>query len=245
MERIAIISDIHGNLPALEAVLLDIGQRDISRIFCLGDLVGKGPSPGAVVDRIRERCEVVVQGNWDDLVNRNRNELLDWHRERLGEDRLRYLDQLPYCHDFLMSGRKIRLYHASAKGLYHRVQPGHPLEERLAMFGETEATSGSDVFRDPDVIGYGDVHNAFVQHIRGKLLFNAGSVGNPLDMAQAVYAILEGAYGLEATSPFGVQLVRVPYDIELAVSQAAELAMPELEPYAKELRTARYRGLSD
>lgn len=245
MERIAVISDIHGNLPALEAVLQDMERRDINRIFCLGDLVGKGPSPAEVVDRIRERCEAVVQGNWDDLINRKRNQVLDWHRERLGPERLHYLNTLPYCHDFRMSGRKIRLYHASAKSLYHRVQPGHPLEERLAMFEETEATSGAGGIGGSDVVGYGDVHNAFVQHIQGKLLFNAGSVGNPLDMTQAVYAILEGVYGSEASAPFGVQLVRVPYDIELAVRQAMELGMPDLEPYAKELRTARYRGLPD
>ena len=65
MEKIAIISDIHGNLPALEAVLLDIERRGIKRIICLGDLVGKGPDSAAVVDRIKEVCESVVQGNWD------------------------------------------------------------------------------------------------------------------------------------------------------------------------------------
>lgn len=245
MERIAIISDVHGNLPALEAVLRDIGQREIDRIFCLGDLVGKGPSPAEAVDLVREHCEVVVQGNWDDLVSRQRNELLDWHRDRLGPDRLDYLAALPYCHDYRMSGRKVRLYHASAKSLYHRVQPGHPVEERLAMFEETDATEGSGMLRHPDVVGYGDVHNAFVQHIGGKLLFNAGSVGNPLDMTQAVYAVMEGTYGSEAHSAFGIQLIRVPYDIELAIRQADELGMPELAPYARELRTARYRGLPD
>ena len=65
MEKIAIISDIHGNLPALEAVLHDIKRRGITRIFCLGDLVGKGPSSAEVVDLIKQTCEAVVQGNWD------------------------------------------------------------------------------------------------------------------------------------------------------------------------------------
>jgi protein phosphatase len=246
MERIAVISDIHGNLPALEAVFDDISSRGIQRMICLGDLAGKGPSADTVVDLIRARCEAVVQGNWDDLLASKSDGVLEWHRERLGQERLNYLASLPYCHDLIMSGRKIRLYHASAKGLYHRVQPGHPLEERLAMFDATEWTNRcSTDDRRPDVVGYGDVHNAFVQHLQGRMLFNAGSVGNPLDMTQAAYAILEGISGSETVGPFGIQLVRVPYDIELAVRQAAELDMPDLEPYARELRTARYRGLAD
>lgn len=62
MDRIAVISDIHGNWPACEAVLEDIASRGISRVFCLGDLIGKGPSPSEVLDAVRQRCEVVVRG---------------------------------------------------------------------------------------------------------------------------------------------------------------------------------------
>ena len=61
MERIAVISDIHANVVALEAVLEDIKRRKIDRIFCLGDLVMKGASPCEVVDIIREKCEIVVK----------------------------------------------------------------------------------------------------------------------------------------------------------------------------------------
>ncbi len=55
MDKIAVISDIHGNLPALEAVLADIQQRDIHRIICLGDLVGKGPDSSKAIDIIKEK----------------------------------------------------------------------------------------------------------------------------------------------------------------------------------------------
>ena len=74
------------------------------------------------------------------------------------------------------------------------------------------------------------------------MLFNVGSVGNPLDMTQASYAILEGTYQSQRADTFAVHLIRVPYDIELAIQQAAEEGMPELEYYANELRTAQYRG---
>lgn len=249
MERIAVISDIHGNMPALDAVLGDIAERGIRDIVCLGDLVGKGPHSPEAVDRIRGVCRIVVRGNWDDFIsNPTADATIQWHQQRLGSERLRYLKTLPLSYDLLLSGRRVRLYHASAQSLYHRVQPWHPLEERLAMFADTELTGSAADAPDsgePDVVGYGDVHNAFVQHLNGRMLFNTGSVGNPLDMTQAAYAILEGVPGSSEQRPFSLQLVRVPYDIELAVRQAEELGMPSLEEYAKELRTARYRGLAD
>jgi protein phosphatase len=79
-------------------------------------------------------------------------------------------------------------------------------------------------------------------HFHQQMLFNVGSVGNPLDMPQASYAILEGRYDSQRADTFAVHVIRVPYDIELAIKQAAEELMPELEPYAHELRTAQHRG---
>src|SRR3989442_590747 len=96
MEHVAIISDLHGNLPALEAVLCDIKRRNISRSFCLGDLVGKGPHSEKVVDICQDVCEVTIKGNWDDFIVRDtENPTLRWHQQRLGSERLDYLRQLP------------------------------------------------------------------------------------------------------------------------------------------------------
>jgi protein phosphatase len=243
LDRIALISDIHGNIPALDAVEKDIHARGITRIMCLGDLVGKGPHSEMVVDRIKQLCEIVVQGNWDDFIGKKDDAVLRWHQERLGPSRLRYLSELPYSHDFVMSGKLIRLFHASAKSLYNRVQPWDSLEERQELFDAMEPGEKLQPLRKPDVVGYGDIHNAYVQHLGGRLLFNTGSVGNPLDIAQASYAILEGILNSEQPSTFSLQLVRIPYDIELAIRHAEEEGMPDLEPYKQELRTARYRGL--
>lgn len=245
MDKIAVISDIHGNIPALEAVLEDIGQRGIGRIICLGDLVGKGPHSDTAVDMVRESCEAVVMGNWDDFITRpTEEEAIKWHQHRLGEQRLQYLKSLPFSVQFYMSGRLIRLYHASAKSIYHRVSSRAPIEEKLAMFENTDQTQSGDE-KLPDVIGYGDIHMAYVQHVEGKILFNAGSVGNPLEIPQAAYAILEGKYGSRESSSFSVGIIRVPYDIERSIQQAREEHMPDLEPYIKELRTAKYRGLKE
>lgn len=243
MDRIAIISDIHGNIPAFEAVLSDIRERGIKRIYCLGDMVGKGPHPEKAIDMVREFCELVVYGNWDDgMMKKPDHENALWHYNRLGEERIHYLRSLPFSIEFYMSGRYIRLFHASPYSVYKRVQPGAPIEDRLAMFDNTKMTGISEGDITPDVVGYGDIHNAYIQNFKGKTLFNVGSVGNPLEITQASYAILEGVYQSKEIRPFSIQLVRVPYDIELAILQAEEEKMPDLEPYKMELRTAVYRG---
>ena len=240
MDRIAIISDIHGNMPALHATLGDIAARGISRIICLGDLVGKGPHSDQAVDICRQACEATVRGNWDDFIlNESDKPTLQWHRQRLGPARLAYLATLPNVLEFAIGGKRVRLFHASQESVYHRVHMDDTRENHMAMFANTPFTGDGPA---PSVVGYGDIHSAYAKSFRGRTLFNAGSVGNPLDITQASYAILEGAYGSSAAGPFGIQLVRVPYDIERAIGEAAALDMPELGAYADELRTARYRG---
>ena len=240
MEHVAIISDLHGNLPALEAVLCDIKRRHISRIFCLGDLVGKGPHAEKVVDICQDVCEVTIKGNWDDhILKATENPTLRWHQQRLGTERLDYLRHLPHTIDFWMSGKRVRLFHASQQSVYYRVRMEDPRDKLLAMFTNTEFTGNTVA---PDVVGYGDLHRAYVMPFHQQMLFNVGSVGNPLDMTQASYAILEGTYNSQRADTFAVYLIRVPYDIERAIQQAAAEHMPELEFYANELRTARYRG---
>jgi protein phosphatase len=241
LDKIAIISDIHGNIPALDAVLEDIYSRQIQRVFCLGDLVGKGPDSAIAIERIREVCEVVVKGNWDDFItNDTEFETLKWHQKQLHKEQNDYLKQLPFSITFYMSGKLIRLFHASPFSVYKRIQPWDSIEKRLSMFENTSET-GND-YKMPDIVGYGDVHQAFIQHFHGKTLFNVGSVGNPLDLTQASYTILEGNYGSEENSSFSTQFVRVPYDIEYAIQLAKQVNMPDLEPYIQELTTARYRG---
>jgi predicted phosphodiesterase len=240
MDRIAVISDIHGNIPALEATLDDIRRRGISRIFCLGDLVGKGPHSAQAVDICRDVCEITIRGNWDDaIVTELDNPTVQWHREQLGAERLAYLAELPYVIDFWLSGKHVRLFHASQIGIYHRVYMNDSLDVQLAMFENTPFTGDGAA---PTVVGYGDIHWAFVHCFEHRMLFNVGSVGNPLDLTQASYAILEGQYGSTAESPFAIQIIRAPYDIERAIRDAQAAQMPQLQAYINELRTARYRG---
>ena len=247
LERIALISDVHGNLTALQAVLADIDARGITRIFNLGDYVGKGPRGREVIDLCQERCEVNILGNWDDFLpdpdREYDDEALQWWLEQLAEGQGKWLRDLPFCHDFSMSGRQIRLFHASETTVHRRVRFDHDAAEFAGMFTNTPATGDGPV---PDVVGYGDTHDAFyeVDMLDGaaRTLFNTGSVGNSMSDATPVYCIVEGVPDSSRPAPFSIGFVRVPYDVEAELEAARALGMPELEAYALEIRDGIYRG---
>ncbi|MFG1807072.1 metallophosphoesterase family protein [Streptomyces sp. NPDC049040] len=243
LERIALISDVHGNLTALEAVLDDIDARGITRIFNLGDYVGKGPRGKEVVDICRARCEVNILGNWDDfLPDPDRDydsEAMAWWLAQLSDGQGAWLRGLPFSHDFLVSGRRVRLFHASPTSVHRRVRFDHEEAEFLEMFGNTPATGDGPL---PSVVGYGDTHDAYYEVDRERrTLFNTGSVGNSLDDPTPVYVIVEGVYDSPDDGPFSLQFVRVPYDVEAELAVARAMGMPELEGYEGELRHGIYR----
>jgi len=244
LTRIALISDVHGNLTALEAVLADIDARGISRILNLGDYVGKGPRGREVIDICQQRCEVNILGNWDDfLPDPDRevdNEELAWWLAQLADGQGDWLRKLPFSHDFTMSGRRIRLFHASPATVHRRVRFDHYEDEFLEMFTNTPQTGDGPV---PDVVGYGDTHDPYYEVDRQRrTLFNTGSVGNCMDDPTPVYVIIEGVYGSAEPAPFSLQFVRVPYDVEAEIAEAERMGMPQLEAYAVELRLGIYRG---
>jgi len=244
LQRIALISDVHGNLTALEAVLADIDARGIGRIFNLGDYVGKGPRGREVIDVCRERCEVNLLGNWDDfLPDPDRTfdgEALRWWLAQLGDGQGAWLRGLPFSHDFVMSGRRIRLFHASEETVHRRVRFDHDEAEFLAMFTNTPATGDGPA---PDVMGYGDTHDPYLECDRERrTLFNTGSVGNCMDDPTPVYVILEGVPDSPDEAPFSIQFVRVPYDVEAELAVAREMGMPDYDEWESELRHGIYRG---
>ncbi|MEV4266853.1 metallophosphoesterase family protein [Kribbella sp. NPDC049584] len=242
MDRIALISDVHGNLTALEAVLGDISARGITRIFNLGDNVGKGPRGQAVVDRCREVCEVNILGNWDDLLpdpdRVDDREALRWWNNELREDQWAWLRALPFSHDFLMSGRQVRLFHASSTSVHHRISFDHDETQYLSFFENTPATGDGPV---PSMVGYADIHDAYFEEDRGRTLFNTGSVGNSLGDPTPIYVILEGVVDSPGPAPFSVQFVRVPYDAQAELAIARALDMPELDGYEAEIIHGIYR----
>lgn len=235
---IAIISDVHGNMTAFEAVLDDIDRRGIGRIFNLGDLFGKGPNGSAAIAATRDRCEATVRGNWDAFIDYPRDRAgtpLLWWLDEMSDDDHDWLRALPFSIDLELGGTSVRLFHASSDSVFHRVRPAHTDDEFHAMFANTEATGDGP---EPEVVVYGDIHHAYIKEVGGRTLLNAGSVGNHLDGPSASYVVLSADRSV--VSP---EIVRVPYDIEREIALAEARGMPELEPYAIELRTGVYRGL--
>ena len=239
MERIALISDIHGNLSALHAVLDDISRRGLTHIYCLGDLEGRGGRGPEVVDLVRAGCEAVIRGNWEDGLADPRHDdpLARWYRSRLGRDRLAYLAALPFAIDLVLSGRQIRLLHASPQDVYEHVFPDAPEERLLAMFDNTDLTSDGP---SPDIVIYGDTHVSFWRPFGSRVLLNVGSVGHPLDgQTQATYAIIEGQVGSAAGS-LRHTIVRVRYDVEQAVQDAKEAGLAGWEVFAADIRAGQW-----
>lgn len=250
LERIALISDVHGNLGALDAVLADVEARGITRVLNLGDYVGKGPRGREVVDRCRERCEVNLLGNWDDFLpdpdRTHDDEALAWWRDQLGPGQGEWLRSLPFCHDLLVSGRRVRLMHASAHSVHRRVRYAHDGTEFAGQFANTPATVAAvGDGPQPDVVVFGDSHDPFYETQFGRrTLVNAGSVGNCMYDPTPLYTILEGVPGTTDPAPFGISFVRVPYDVEAELAHARAVAMPEYDGWEAELRHGVYRRVA-
>lgn len=263
MEKIAIISDIHGNITALNSVLEDIRQRGITRIFCLGDLVIKCSNPDLVVDMIKENCEVVIKGNCDDIVVNNCTIPTQfWTKETLGQDRLNYLDSLPNSYDFYMSGYLIRLFHASPFDLESIFNPMYKNQGRYkdleimdpnVLFENTSFLGKTKEDKIPDIIGYGHIHTPNLYRFKNKTIFNTGTVGIPMELSNtdktdpnnhfstlSSYMILEGNYDSKELGAISFNLVRLPYDVEKEIEFLENSDMPGKDLTISKLRTATY-----
>jgi protein phosphatase len=236
--KIAIISDIHGNKTALEAVLEDIRLREIERIFCLGDIIGKGPQGSECIELIQKNCERVVRGNWDVFIQApTDNEFIQWYKDRLTEKDFEYLNSLPFHIDLELNGQLIRFFHASPRSEFERILDSHPIEKRLSMFENSEITNSIHYDKLPDIVFYGDIHTTFLHTYRKGILCNVGSVGNSLDLTSASYAILDGTFANNA-----IQFIRVDYDREAELKIAEEMGLPQLDKYYDEIMLGKYRG---
>ncbi|MCH1883172.1 metallophosphoesterase family protein [Agrococcus sp. ARC_14] len=237
MSSIAVVADMHGNLSAFEAVLADARRRGASEIWCGGDLVGKGPRGRAVVELAREACDVVVRGNWDEVVaipGTASWTAPEWYRDELGADALAWLGTLPFHHDSVVGGERVRLFHASADSVHHRVRAGMDDAAFDAMFMPTDALG--DVGAAGLVI-YADLHQQFVDERRGRRLANTGSAGNDLaGDPSAAYLWLEGT-----DAGARIELLRVDYDVEAEIEVARALRIPFLQHWVTELETGVYQ----
>lgn len=230
MRRIALVADLHGNLPATMALDEDLKRRGLTDIWCLGDIVGKGPNSAETFDWAVQNCQIILRGNWDEGIAQkhfSRND--QFYFDQLGEARMQKLGELPFEHHFMLSGKRIRLLH------------GRPIMKELQSIRDTSDNLRWLFEPDFDVVGYADVHRPGYRSLYFPgLLFNTGSVGNALGIPMVQYAILQGEDG-STPAPFDITFVSIPYDNEQAIRDAENTpGFPNIESYIKEIRHGEY-----
>ena len=235
--KYALISDIHANLPALDAVLADIDARaDVDATFHLGDLVGYGPWPNEVVDRITECAIPGIAGNYDSTVATDykhcgcqyedpQQEALShlsyaWTREQVSPASKAFLGRLPFRLDLRPLGGhqakpSVTLLHGN-----HVLNTVYVYEERSDDFLRKFGTGVGA--RDGDAICFGHTHKAWHRIVDKVQYVNTGSVGRPKDGdARAGYVLLDVEQAV-----VDIEIVRVVYDIEKTARAIIESTLP-------------------
>ena len=108
---IALVADLHGNMTAVQALERDLVKRKADAVWCLGDLVGKGPSSDRTFDWAVANCDLILRGNWDEGVGMKLFPNDAFYYDQLGKARLEKLCGFPLEHHARLSGRNIRLIH--------------------------------------------------------------------------------------------------------------------------------------
>lgn len=229
MERVAVITDIHANLPALEAALGWIDESGIDQVYCGGDLVGYGSRPNEVCRLIEEREIPTIHGNYDWAIARDEEDCgcayIDKHDREIGQlsvdwtlantDRRSkdFMRELPFDLRFDLGGRRVRLVHGSPRKVNEYLFEDKPQKtfERIA--------AGADC----DVLVFGHTHKPWVREYGGVLFVNCGSVGKPKDGdPRAGFAVLsDDRGGIE------VEIPRVEYPADAVAAEMRRAGLPE------------------
>lgn len=241
MRRLAVISDIHGNLHALLAVLREIRRLGIRDIVCLGDVVGYGPHPGVCLDLVLEHCRLTIRGNHEDAVvepeeaaafNPAAREAIEWTRAALTPGQRDMIRLLPHVATI---GRDVLCVHDSpACGTVNYLhtplaaaEAFRGLEQSICLFGHTHVPvvfEAPALVTEPDaqsIVTYAMRHDATMNFLKGRrYLVNPGSVGQPRDNdPRASFGLLDLAAG-----SFSVQ--RLAYDIDAARLASRRAGLP-------------------
>ncbi|WP_372405299.1 metallophosphoesterase [Streptomyces luteireticuli] len=225
LNRVAVLSDIHGVLPALEAVLAEPDVSTADRIVLTGDITA-GPQPTQVLDRLTSLGDRVVwiSGNADrELLEYRRGQrdsipdpIAPWAAEQLREDHIDLLGRLPQSRSLPVHGLgKVLFCHATPRDDEEVVL----VDSRLDRW--REVLSGLDT--DIRTVVCGHTHMPFVRLAHGRLVINPGSIGMPYGRAGAHWALL---------GP-GVELRSTAFDVEAAITQVTEdSSYPEIAEWA-------------
>jgi len=227
-DAVAVITDVHANLPALQAALARIDELAIERVYCGGDLVGYGPQPNEVCALIQERAIPTIYGNYDYAIARDLEDCgcayptpheravgqqsVEWTLAHTDETSKGFMRELSFDLRFEVGGVAVHLVHGSPRRVneYLFEDRGERLFERLAAD------------EDARVLVFGHTHKPWVDEHGGVLFVNCGSVGKPKDGdARGAFAVLRSAAeGVE------VAIERVAYDAESVADEVRRAGLP-------------------
>jgi len=240
--RVAIFSDIHGNIRALDACLEDLRvQGGADEIVGAGDYCMDGPKPAEVLERLAEVGAACVRGNTDRYVSDVAGDASDdddddaaelaWQRAALGDAWLRWLRELPFALRFGEGPSGLLVVHANPKTDDEHIWPDaeDELLERLT----------SDVVER--TIAFGHLHLPYVRAWRDKLFVNVSSAGLPKDGdPRAGYALLT-----QRSGGWQIKHRRVPFDVERVAREIEKSGMPAAEKRVRVLRRHRYKQIDE
>jgi putative phosphoesterase len=213
--RIAVLSDVHSNLPALRAVLADVDEARPTEIWCAGDLVGYNPWPNEVLEVLRGRRVRAIRGNHDRAVlsgdaswfNALAAEAVRWTRIHMAPAGVGYLKGLEDRTRASVADGTIAMYHGSPRNDDEYVLPWNASEEVVLRAGA-------------DIVILGHTHLPMALRFPSGLLVNPGSVGQPRDGDP------RAAWGLLDTAARSFDVRRVPYDVDAVANEIRRVGLP-------------------
>jgi putative phosphoesterase len=225
--KLAIISDIHANLHALQAIWDDVKAQGPEVVYCLGDLVGYGAHPNETIEFIRVRQIPTIMGNYDEGVgfdlhdcgcvykNPAQDQLgkysLQWTQEHTSQENKAYLQSLPMQIRLEQDHSGLMLVHGSPRKINEYLYEDRP----EATFKRIAKVAGTDVLL------FGHTHLPYEKRVSGTTFVNCGSVGKPKDgNSDAGYVILRAGRRPE------VEFRRVPYDVAAAAQAIRDSSLP-------------------
>lgn len=236
--RVAVLSDIHGNLVALDACLVDLAsQGSADAIVAAGDLCLDGPKPKKVLQRLEELGAQCVRGNTDRYLAEGQRSgqtttaaaQLAWTRKDLGEHWLSWLAELPFALRIGEDENQLLIVHANPKTDDEYIWPDADDVTLEAFIGDEPATA----------IAFGHLHLPYVRIWRAKLLVNVAAVGIPKDGdPRACYAIFT-----EQSGGWEVKHRRVAFNVKKVATQLVDSGIPGSDELVATLRRHRYKRL--
>jgi len=227
-ERVAVITDVHANLPALEAALARIEELGIEQIYCGGDLVGYGPHPNEVCALIAAREIPTIHGNYDYAIARELEDCgcayitphdrelgqrsVEWTLANTSAESKRFMRELPFDLRVAVGSTDVHLVHGSPRKVNEYL-----FEDKPASLYERLAAAES-----ADVLVFGHTHKPWMRSHGGVLFVNCGAVGKPKDGdPRGAFALLDASSG-----ELGVSIERVAYDADAVAREVRAAGLP-------------------